>query len=234
MARGLLVLLLFVSPFASAAPTDTGARWREQLAGSGDALKAKQFTKALRIVERVLADMHARLGPGDPAKEILGIAVTHKALALAGTGKKEEALWWWHIVVSMYPAFAQSDLSAFGEAGAFLAANRELPKIDHLPNFEDPPIDLPGVTAPRPRIWNRKPEFPRGVAWFGIEETLVIHAVIRRDGTLTWPRVIKGASAPTLIYATAEALRTWKFTPAKQDGVPVDSVFELVANYRLR
>jgi hypothetical protein len=234
MARAAFVVLVLLALRAHTAPLDASARWREQLARSGEALKANQFGKAQRIVDEVLADMEKRLGPGKAATEVLGIAITHKALALAGQGNHEEALWWWHIVVSMDPAFTKSDLSGFGVAGAFLTANRELPSIDHLPHFDETFADVPGITAPRPRAFRAPlPQFPRGALWFRVEETLRIDAVIRRDGRLASPRVIQGATAPTLIYATADSMRKWRFHPAKQNGETVDSVLTLVANYRI-
>ena len=230
MRAVLLLALLIELPVA---PKDPTTEWKRRLDASATQLKAGQHAKAHRTVEGLLFEMKKHLGPGTAPTEILGIALTHKSLALAGLGKREEALWWWHVVVSMYPAFAKSDLSAFGEAGAFLTANRELPKIDHLPSFDEELKDRPGIRAPRVRR-QPMPKFPDGALWFGVEETLVVRMVIRTDGTVASPRVIQGVKTPTLVYATMDAVKDWTFAPAKQGGAAVDSLFELTVNYRIR
>lgn len=228
--RAILLLALLVA--LPVAPQDPAAEWKRCLDVSTTHLKTGEFGKAHIIVESILFEMNRSLGTGTAPTEILGIALTHKALALAGLGRKDDALWWWHVVVSMYPPFAKSDLSSFGEAGAFLTTNRELPKIDHLPSFDEELKDRPGIRAPRVRR-QPMPKFPKGAAWFRVEETLVVRMVIRTDGTVASPRVIQGVKTPTFVYATMAAVKDWTFEPAKQDGAAVASVFELTVNYRL-
>lgn len=210
-----------------------GEDWKRRLDRSAAHLKAGELRKSLRVTDLVLLDMTRRLGSGPAPTEILGVALTHKALALAGQGKRDDALWWWHVVLTMTPPFAKSDLAPFGDAGAFLAANRELPNLDDLPQFDDNLIDVPGITAPRHR---RKPlpQYPDGAEWFQTEGTLVVQVVVRRDGTVAWPRVVQSTATPTFVYVTMAAMKNWTFEPAKRNGTPVDSRYVQTVNYRIR
>lgn len=224
-----LVLLLFVAPFSSAGE-DLGARWREQLGRSSDHLKAGRFDASLKLSNRVLSEMHEFLGPGDAATELLGIAVTHKALALAGNGDREQALWWWHALLTMYPPFAKSDLSAYGAAGEFLAANRELkPPAPAIPADAKPDES---ITPPRV-LKQVKPDFPTGARWFGVEGRLILEVEIGADGRLSNPRVLQALPAPTLSYAALDAVRRWRFEPAKRNGEAIPVIFHLSVNYKL-
>lgn len=218
----------------AAAPLDPGERWRQQLADSATHLKAGEFDQALKVAERVIRDMRERLGPGQGATEILGIAITHKALALAGKGDREQALWWWHAVLSMYPPFAKSDLSAFGEPGAFLTANRELRPAPEV-SSEAKASESGKERITPPRVLKKvTPDFPYGALWFGVEGKLIVEIVIGTDGKLTAPRIVQPLPAPTLTYAALDAVRRWRFEPGKLDGQVVPVIFELTINYKVK
>jgi TonB family protein len=229
----LLVVLtgaVFAMPLA-AAPLDAAQRWRQQLGDSAVHLKAGQYDAALKVAERVIRDMRERLGPGNAATEVLGIAITHKALALAGKGDREQALWWWHAVLSMYPPFAKSDLSAFGEPGAYLAANRELRPVTDVPGEKTLRETHKEVVAPR-LLKKVQPDFPQGALWFGVEGKLILEVIINTDGRVSDPRVVQPLPAPTLTYAALDAVRRWRFAPAKLDGEIVATIFNLTVNFR--
>lgn len=225
----LLTLLLFAAP-AWARSDDPVGDWRKRLGDSSDHLAAGRHEQSLKISNRVLREMVERLGPGNPATELLGIAITHKALALAGKGETKEALWWWHTVLSMYPPFAKSDLSAYGAAGAFLAENREPPARADMPRQ----LEEDDLSVSRPHVVKRvSPHFPLGALHFGIEGMLIVEVIIETDGSLSTPRVLRALPAPTLTYTALDAVRRWRFEPAKRDGNPVPVIFNLSINYKL-
>ncbi|MFL6247249.1 MAG: hypothetical protein ACJ74H_14550 [Thermoanaerobaculia bacterium] len=119
------LFLVFIVAIASAAgaqhagpPTDS-ERWRAMINESSDKLKSADYAGSLKISEKVIREMIERLGPGEAATQAFGIVVSHKALALAGLGREEDALWYWHTVLTLYPPFAKSDLSGFGKAESF-------------------------------------------------------------------------------------------------------------------
>ena len=112
-----VLVVMFASDAFAADVNETAVRWQRDMAESSDLLKRGEYASALKIADRTIREMLDNLGTGDAATQAFGIVVSHKALALAGLGQKEDALWYWHSVISLYPAFAKSDVSPFGEAG---------------------------------------------------------------------------------------------------------------------
>ena len=159
--RAAAVLALTLSIALTVQAKDfTVARWNHQLTQSTNLLKSGKHAEALKIAERVIREMIAQLGSGEGATRAFGIVVSHKALALAGLGREEDALWYWHGVLTLYPALAQSDLSTFGEAGAFLAAHREpRPTAEPPEGLQEKP---PDVNVQAPKLLKRvEPEYPK-------------------------------------------------------------------------
>jgi protein TonB len=220
------VALLIASP-AIAGKSWQDQTWIERVKESSLLLKSGDYNKALRISERVLKEMTEQLGPGNAATEAFGIALTHKALALAGLGRFDEALWYWHTVVALYPPFERSDLSMFGKPGEFLKAN-VLPPADQspVPHADD-------ATTPPVVIDRVAPEYPHGAYVYSISGFLIVELIITKEGRVHSPRVLKPLAAVTLSYATLEAVRKWRFKPAMRDGQPIEVRFALTVNYKI-
>lgn len=195
---------------------------------SSDRLKSEDYAGSLSISEKVIREMIERLGPGEAATQAFGIVVSHKALALAGLGREEDALWYWHTVVTLYPAFLKSDLTPFGKAGEFLARHRE-PRTAKKTTLQSSAEDVQP-----PRVRKRiQPEFPTGARTFGQDGPLTVEVIITKEGTVTAPYVVKALPAPTLTYTALEALRKWRFDPARLKGEPVNVIFNLTINFKL-
>ena len=230
-----LSLILVTAVPASAqftGPATDAERWARSLDESSAALAKGDHAKALKISERLIREMVEILGPGDAATKFFGIVLSHKALALAGLGRRDEALWYWQTVISLYPAFAKSDLSSFGEAGAFLDRNR----VQRVPRSrEEIKAEEAAHRVTRPRVIKRpEPVFPRGAAWFGVEGLMIVNLVIKTDGTVASPVLLKALPAPTLNYAALDAVRKWRFAPGMVDGKVVEGQFDLTINFRLK
>ena len=225
--RILLLLGLLYSGVASAAPSPTLLEWDAKLAKSTALLKAGEYSRALKIATSVTEDMVENLGPGDSATRLFGIVLTHRSLALVGLGREEEGLWYWHTVLSLYPAFSRSDLTDFGVAGQFLT--------DHpLPPEPTPLEPDPDIQVSPPRELSRaKVHFPEGARQFQAGGTLVVRVLITETGSITSPRVITPLPAPTLSYAALEAIRRWRYAPATADGKPVGVPLTVTVTFRL-
>ena len=229
MTRAAVVaLLLALAVAGEAADRDSWVLegWHKRMVKTVDALKAGDHRAALRLANGTVNDMVDKLGPGDGAMQWFIVAVTHKALAHAGLGEKEEALWYWHAVLSMNPRLADSDLGPFGAAGEFLKQNIQ-PVIE-----ESRPLRLDASLTPPKLVKRVNPKFPQGAQTFGVGGALVLEVIITPDGRLQAPRVIKPLPAPTLSYAAIDAVRRWRFEPAKADGKPVCVIFNLTVNYK--
>ncbi|HEX6640854.1 MAG TPA: energy transducer TonB [Thermoanaerobaculia bacterium] len=237
MLNRIPLLLVIIVAIASAAhaqrkgPPTTAQLWAAKLDDSSAALTAGEHQKSLKISERLIRDMVEELGPGDAATKFFGLVLAHKAIALAGLGRKDEALWFWQTVISLYPGFAKSELSTFGEAGAFLDQHREL----RTPIPPDERKALEKAAAIKPPIVAKRvtPVFPAGAQHFGVDGLLIVNVVIEPDGTLSSPVILKSLPAPTLSYVALDALRKWRFTPALENGKPIQTQFELAINFKL-
>jgi TonB family protein len=219
MRTRVLALLLLVS-CGTAAPQ----RWVDELAVSSDSIKRGDYRRSLAITTRMLGEMLAWLGAGEEETQILGLALTHKSLALAGFGNEDDALWYWQSVIGLYPLYAKSDLSMFGEPGALLMRNRELPRrpADAIYLVHDAPAPE-GVTLPRMKIV--EPRYPRGAIHFLKEGKIAIEILITRDGVIKDPRVLERQTHPALTYVALDAMREWRATPARKNGEPVDAIY---------
>jgi protein TonB len=57
--------------------------------------------------------------------------------------------------------------------------------------------------------------------------------VVRRDGSVGDVRVLQGL-AGGLNERAMQAVRQWRFTPARRLGTPVDVIVEVAVEFRLR
>jgi TonB family protein len=202
-------------------------RWHDMLGQSSKALRAGDYKRARKISSRLVNEMVEMLGPGPAAAEALAIAVTHKALANAGLSNADDALWYWHVAIALHPNMVNSNLSMFGAPGEFLKAHlpQPAPAIGSL--HQDAAITAPKVLK---RV---EPDFPPGAEAFGVSGSLTVECILDEHGHLTSPRIVTSLPAPTLSFAALEAVRRWRFEPAKVDGVPVPIIYTLTVNYKL-
>ena len=158
----------------------------------------------------------------------------HRALAEAGLGRPEDALWDWHVALNFDPSLASEDLGRFGDPGSLLAANplRE-PRPTPLADGEAVSVHAspPGkLTPPRVRQTTR-PKFPFGTQFFGVRGRVVVETIITKDGQVIQPRVLEGLDKPTLVCSALEALRKWVIRPARLNGVPVAVYYALTVHF---
>ncbi len=217
-ARFLLPLLFAVSAYA----TDP---FIDRIGDSAEALKKHDYAKALKIDQRLIGDMVERLGPGDAESKWFAVAVAHKALALAGLGRNDDAVWYWHVALNIYPAIEQSDMSMFGAPAELLKQHP----------FTPPAASPAGRNIRPPKVVKRvEPLYPAGARAFGVTGIAIFACVIDKNGSIRDIAMKKALPAPTLSYMAMEALRQWKYEPGTIDGKPVDVLFNLTINYKLR
>jgi TonB family protein len=216
---------LLLSGFLSTASAGTSSAdyWRGEVNQSAATLRSGNYANSLKAADRVLSAMVEQLGAGGADDTMLATALMHKALANAGLGKINEALWYWYIAQEISPAVAKSDLSAFGAPGEFLKRHP----------FTDADSSPGGRVTPARIVKQVLPKFPPGASRFGISGDLVVQIVIDKNGQPTLPRIVHALPAPTLSFVALEALKHWQFEPARQNGEPVSIVFDLTVHYKL-
>lgn len=224
-----LILIVFLTTSIAAAdrkPSRQVVRWNEATADEADHLKRGEYAKALKIANRTIDEMVDMLGPGQAATELFGIVLTHKALAHAGLGENDKALWYWQTVLNLYPKFAESDMSMFGAPGVLLKANVQPPNVPVL----DPP---PQGELRKPDVRRTvKPKYPRGAYLFGESGPLLVRVIVTPDGVAHSPHLMTRLPAPTLTYVALEAIRQWKFEPARIGTTPIHMPFHVTITYK--
>lgn len=194
---------------------------------SADALRAGDYAQALKVDDRLINDMFSRLGGGENETKAFAVALAHKAMALAGLGRTDDALWYWHEAVSMFPPLANSDVKPFGVAGEFLKTH-PVEELQGTKLTGDKSIQAPVVVK---RV---EPVYPNAAKVFADKGITVIEALIDETGTLRDARLVKANPSPTLSHSAFEAVRQWHFKPAMRDGQPIAVIYHLTINFKLR
>ncbi len=104
------------------------------------------------------------------------------------------------------------------------------------------PVAVPKVATPQRvrvsagvvaglKIRDAKPNYPPLARQARIQGTVVLHAIIGKDGSITNLQLISGH--PMLAPAAIEAVRQWRYKPYLLNGEPVDVDTEVQVNFTL-
>jgi TonB family protein len=74
--------------------------------------------------------------------------------------------------------------------------------------------------------------YPESAKAAGTEGTVLVHAVVLRDGSMGNPVAFPSADAE-LAKAAVEAVKQWKYEPARLNGEPVEVVTAVEVEFRL-
>ncbi|HSA92534.1 MAG TPA: energy transducer TonB [Terriglobales bacterium] len=113
------------------------------------------------------------------------------------------------------------------------ALGREYPALHALARTIPPPqrrIVSPGVTAGQ-LIHRVQPIYPHLARVARVEGTVVLHAIITRDGAIESLRVISGH--PMLQQAAVEAVQQWRYRPFFLGDAPVEVETQITVNFVL-
>jgi periplasmic protein TonB len=89
-----------------------------------------------------------------------------------------------------------------------------------------------GITPPA-IVREVRPEYTEDARRMGIEGDVVLEIIVRHDGTVGEVKVLRGL-AGGLDRRAIEAVRQWRFSPARRYGTPVDVVVEVAVEFKLR
>jgi len=89
-----------------------------------------------------------------------------------------------------------------------------------------------GVSAPTV-IYKVEPQYSEEARKARYQGTVVLEAIVQKDGTVQIVRVVRSLGFG-LDEKAIEALRQWKFNPAKQNGVAVPVALNIEVNFNLR
>ena len=60
---------------------------------------------------------------------------------------------------------------------------------------------------------------------------VIVEVVVGQDGLPRNPRIVFRKGAVPFLFSTLDAVRKWKFEPAKLNGTPVAVIYNLTVNY---
>jgi TonB family protein len=149
-------------------------------------------------------------------------AVARLALAEAGLGRTEDALWHWSVAQNLKVDF---DPQPFGAPGELLA-NHPLRHLDEVPAglaFRRPG-DGGGPFSPPRAVEAKTVELPG--TWKAIPKGIRLQVVVDAQGRVEQPVVAQSTSLG-LTYALLKALRDWRFDPARAGEAPVAAFYEI-------
>jgi len=89
-----------------------------------------------------------------------------------------------------------------------------------------------GIVAPG-LLHEVKPDYTEAARRRGIEGDVVLEIVVRSDGGVGTVRILQGLD-PGLDQRAIEAVRQWRFSPARRLGSPVDVIVEVAVEFKLR
>ena len=91
------------------------------------------------------------------------------------------------------------------------------------------PVRIGGSIKESRKIRHVPPIFPADAVAAGVEGTVVLNAVLGKDGAVRDVAVITGV--PVLNDAALNAVRLWVFTPTLLNGVPVEVAMTVTVNF---
>src|SRR5262245_24145123 len=105
---------------ASAGISLASGNWQTQIEEGAATLRSADYSKSSKVIDRTIAEMVERLGGGQAEDQMFATALLQKALASAGQGSIDDALWYWYVAQQISPAVAKTDLTPFGAPGEYL------------------------------------------------------------------------------------------------------------------
>ncbi|MCP4663657.1 MAG: energy transducer TonB [bacterium] len=94
------------------------------------------------------------------------------------------------------------------------------------------PIRVGGNVKPPVRVSTPKPQYTELARRVRLEGTVIVEAIINRQGEVTNTRVLKGLSMG-LEEEAVKAVKRWKYQPATLNGKPVDVIFTVSVHFFL-
>lgn len=203
--------------------------WQRELQGIQGQLLREQWEEATDASSRLLEDVVDKLKNGEGSASLLALVVAQQALAEAGLGRMEDAIWHFHEAENLNPEFRTASLSAYGSGGQKLERHRlrELGQGGRVGAVErlgdaDRGIEPPAILASPFMIFRASAEVLRA-----FPRDLRVELIIDTEGRVREPVVIGSLVNPAPVLVSLEVLRDWRFEPATIADQPVAVLFEL-------
>jgi periplasmic protein TonB len=108
----------------------------------------------------------------------------------------------------------------------------EPPRVVPPPQQEKRPVKVSGGVMQAQLISRVEPRYPPLAVQTRQSGTVVLHAIISRDGRIDALQVVSGS--PFFVQAALEAVRQWRYRPTMLDGEPVEVETTISVEFRLQ
>jgi TonB family protein len=192
------LLLCAVSAFA-----DRVADWRRDQAAIEALLRQKQYAEARKASIKLTNHMLDRMAADDDAGKLFARTVALRAAAEDGLGNVDDTNWYRQVAKALDTQVALPTMTT--------------------PLPEPITVVLPMDVTEKPEVTHKRdPERPGSVNG----ATAVVRVVIDVDGVVRQPSIVS-SQVPAASYAAFEAVKQWRFRPAKKDGKAVAMPFNM-------
>ena len=100
-------------------------------------------------------------------------------------------------------------------------------------SLRDSTADRKGVRKPVRPIRTDRPPYPQIARKRGWEGTVVLRLTVNREGTVERVNTHKSSGFPDLDESAAQAVKTWRFSPAKDGEFPISATVDLPVRFDL-
>jgi TonB family protein len=220
-----LGFLLSPSWLGAAAPTseEVVARWHKALESQNQMLREQEWRRAAKGARDLVEEMVEGVLAGEGSAQLLASAVAQQAVAEAGLGHQDEAVWLWHLAQNLDPRMRRVTLGAYGPVGKALGL-LQLRQPGKAP-AGGPDLPADGSFEP-PRVLRQEDlRTPRGLAAVRVAADVEVEMIVRPDGQIVEPVLLTVPEYPSLAFVVLQSLRGWRFAPAQAAGVAVPALF---------
>lgn len=224
----------------------------EQMSVIHTLLEGEKWTQAREQSNALIRDLTRRLAIR--GSDLIGRVLVLRAIALEAEGRHREALWD-AFAADALSVTARSMLAGYGVHGTalldVLTEEPDEPELEvvaesgfgriALPSAEeeddaasdtpDPMVVGGDVLAPV-KLSGQDPQYPPSLRGSGVREFIILQIIVDKEGRPGQPDVLKGGARPVLLLNTLEAMKDWRFKPARLHGKPVEVYYTLTVNFR--
>jgi len=219
----------------SAADTEAAKDWARRLRKADDHLRAGEWSKPRRDTDRMVSEMLFGIGIDEGTAATLGLTLTFRALAEAGGGDAEAGRWDWLAAQALQPDLNEVSLDPYGAAGKplelfRLASGGSLSAAAVRAIGIPPPVPPAQIPQQEPakKISGAEPHYPKALRATCAKGTARIAVTVDAAGRPVHPRWLEASGGPVMALALFEAVRDWRWQPARRAGqaVPADVEIE--------
>lgn len=193
--------------------------WNERLQATVSQLREGRWAEGKASAQAGLEDLGRFLAPGDKAGSAVAMFLMCRAVAEAGLGEEREAIWDWQVAQQLDARLETWSLTEFGSAGRFLDGHRLRGASEAVP--APPKCDGAERLTPPVKVRARSPRNLEGAWSLKRPVHIEIEIEIGVDGVPRGPRIVDRGPLESVTWAASDAMRDWRFEPARRDGEPV-------------